>query len=105
MWLSAMRTKPLHPPGSYVIVRRGNDDRLHERTHMERIAHFGKGGENGLFAIEALRIPSVAVDSDMFAEVDSHDENNNIKKEIRRRCNAHRRRNQNNFATKSYPNQ
>ncbi len=55
-----------------VIVRRGDDVRLHERAHAKRIAQFGENGRNCFLAIKAFRISAVAINSNVFAKVDCH---------------------------------
>lgn len=55
-----------------VIVGRGDDGRLHERAHTESVAEFGKTGENGLFAVEALRVSTVAVNGHVFTKMGCH---------------------------------
>lgn len=55
-----------------MIVGSGQHNRLHKRTHMQGVAQFREAGENGLFAIETLRIPAVTVDGDVFSEMDGH---------------------------------
>lgn len=55
-----------------VIVGSRNDNWFSERTHAQSIAELRETGENSLFTIKALRIPTVAVDSNMFSKMGCH---------------------------------